>query len=82
MASRVRVGVRQTGQHDASGCIDPPSVGRGGEGRSDPDDPVLLEEDIGSHERGWMACEDLTAGEEERDGALRLYFFCGRRSFV
>jgi hypothetical protein len=58
------VSVRETGQHDASGCVDPPSVGRRGEGRPDADDPVLLDEDIGSHERWWMTGEDLTAADE------------------
>ena len=65
MASRVRVGVRQAGKRDASGGIDPSSIGRGGEGRADPDDPVLLDEDIGAHERGRMTRKDLTAGDEK-----------------
>jgi hypothetical protein len=82
MTSRVGVGVRQAGQQDPPGRVDPPGVGGRGERRADLDDPVLLDEDVSPRERGWMTREDLSAADEQCDGDLRRYFFCGRRSFV
>ena len=65
MASRVRVGVRETGQHDASGSVDPSCIGRGSEVRADPDDPVLLDEDVSPYEGRRMTHQDLTASDNK-----------------
>jgi hypothetical protein len=65
MTSRMGVGVRQTGQDDASGRVDPPGVGGRGDRRADPDDPVLLDEEVSPRERRGMTREDLTAADEK-----------------